>query len=577
MCGIAGFYARPGAAFDVDPMSRAIAHRGPDEARELRDGSVQLAIRRLSIIDLVTGSQPIANESGTVHVVYNGEIFNFRALRDELAAKGHVFTTRTDTEVLVHGYEEWGERVVDRLNGQFAFAIRDGDRLFLARDRMGEKPLYWARTDDGFFFASEIKGLLPHVPTRPRVEESYWVWDTALAPDTLFEGIEELPPAHTLSFDGRDVVIRRYWEIPNGEPSTRSESDLIEELRELLIDAVTIRLMSDVDLGIFLSGGIDSAAIACIAKPDIAFTCRFPLGSKFDEFPYAELVAKHVGARQVVVTPTAEDFRAKLPSVIGSLDQPVATASVIAEFMLAEAARDHGIKVILGGQGADEVFGGYVRYLLMAWEDRLARSEELASYQSLARYFWNPRMFGDPAHRYFELVARYRPERPEPYFELVRRMFARHAALVDRMGNFDAHVSLPSLLTMNDRACAAVGLENRCPFLDHRLIEFGFRLPERCKIDENGTKRILRKALRGIVPDAILDRRDKKGLVVPFHDWLFGPLDAWARDLETSLAARIDMPGNGSPRGEFDRGRYSRVSLELWFRNYFPEHRRNAR
>lgn len=573
MCGIAGFYRRRSWDASLAAMSRAVAHRGPDESGEFRDGPVELAIRRLSVIDIAGGSQPIKSEDGAVVVVYNGEIFNFRELRAELQTRGHRFSTRTDTEVLVHGYEEWGGDLVDHLNGQFAFAIWDGRRLFLARDRMGEKPLYYALTEDAFVFASEIKGVLEVLPSTPHVPESFWVWDVCAPGETLFEGVRELPPAHALTFDGERVVVRRYWDIPGGPIDERSEEALSEELRALLEDAIRIRLVSDVPVGIFLSGGMDSAAIACVAKPEIAFSCRFPLGPQFDEFPYSRLVAEHIGARQIVVEPTVEDFHTKLPSVVRALDQPVATASVIAEFMLAEKAREHGIKVILGGQGADEIFGGYVRYLLMHWERRIGDMEELRNYHSLARFFWNPAVFGDPVERYFDLVRRQPPADRAPYVERVRSYFDRHEQLIDKMGHFDAAMTLTSLLTMNDRACAAVGLENRCPFLDHRLVEFAFRIPERYKINGGGTKQILRRALRGIVPDAILDRKDKKGLVVPFAQWLNGPLQAWTSELESGLTTRLRVPGDGGLRGEFDRGRYMRVCLELWFREFFPDFR----
>ncbi len=573
MCGIAGIYwgAREPKPDALGPMLENLVHRGPDEEGAFKDDRIHLGIRRLRVIDLETGSQPIFNEDGSVVVVYNGEIFNFSALRAELQKHGHVFKTKTDTEVLVHGYEQWGMEVVDRLNGQFAFALWDGSRLLIARDRMGEKPLYYAMRDGRLIFASEIKAVLAQFSSAPVIDESFWVYDAPVMGRTLFDGIHELPAAHLMTYDGRDLQIRRYWDIPNGPVNEKSESELVDELRELLIDAVNIRMVADVPVGMFLSGGIDSAAIACIAKPEVAFSCHFPLGEKFDELKYAELAAKKIGARHVVVRPTHDNMRANLMRVIRCLDQPIATASTISEFMLAEAAQKSGIKVILGGQGADEIFAGYVRYLLMSIEDEIGRSPELKNYHSLARHFWTPTMFENPAARYFRLIYRATPVDERPYVKTVEELFSRHRELVDKMGYCDSRISLPSLLTMNDRACASYGLENRCPFLDHRIVEFAFRLPGGMKIQNRTTKSILRKALRGIVPDAILDRNDKKGLVVPFRRWLTGPLAPWADNLESQLASRLQIP-KGSGRGEFDRAFYTRVCLELWFQNYFPDY-----
>ncbi|MBZ0272785.1 asparagine synthase (glutamine-hydrolyzing) [bacterium] len=572
MCGIVGIHdSRPDAPRPLARMIELITHRGPDEEGACNLGPVSLGVRRLKIIDLVTGRQPMTSEDGRVVAVYNGEIYNFRALRDELVRAGHVFRTKTDTEVLVHGYEQWGEGLIGRLNGMFGFAIWDGERLLLARDRMGEKPLYYAFENGMLVFASEIKAILPAFESAPDVDEEFWVYDTPVEGRTLFRGIRELLPGRRLIYDGKDLSVEPYWDIPASPPSEAPVERLAEELRELLIDAVNIRLMSDVPLGMFLSGGIDSAAIACIARPGTVYTCHFPLGAKFDELPFARLVAERIGARHTIVTPTVNDFKKRLPRVIWHVDQPIATASTISEFMLAERASADGIKVILGGQGADEIFGGYVRYLFMTGGDAPG-APELANYRSLAAYFEKGAGLPDDAARYHRLVRRAAPADDTPYENRLRRFFSRHDALIDKIGHADARLSLPSLLTMNDRACAAFGLENRCPFLDHRVVEFAFRLPPAAKIDGLRTKSVLRLALRGIVPDEILDRRDKMGLVVPFHQWLNGPLNAWAADLEASLARRIPLPDNNTGRGEFDRSRYTRVCLELWFRQFFPDY-----
>lgn len=563
MCGIAGYWGTG----DIRAMAAVIGHRGPDEEGFHESGPVALASKRLSVIDVEGGRQPISNAAGTKWIVYNGEVFNFQELRKELSAK-YAFRTATDTEVVLHAYEEWGEDCLSRLNGQFAFAIWDGAKLFLARDRLGEKPLYYAVRDGTFLFASEIKSLLAHVPARPRIPADFAVFETCLGADTMFEGILSLPPAHCMTYDGERARVRRWWDLEFAEPEGRSEDDYVEELRWLLEDSVRLRLISDVPLGLFLSGGLDSAVIAALAKPEVVFSCRFPLGEAYDEFHWAERIARHIGARQHVVTPTAEDFRGRIENIIWHLDQPIATASSIAEFMLAERAAEH-VKVVLGGQGSDEIFGGYVRYLLMSAERDLGEAEELRSYKPLARHFWSADMFGDPLLRYFHLIRRGGPPGAEGA-EAIRPWFERPRSLVDRMGYTDLNLSLPSLLTMNDRAAAASSLENRCPFLDHRIVEFAFRLPERLKIDGLTTKSILRKAARGWLPDDVIRRRDKKGLVVPIQQWLAKDLRAWCDERIAPVAGRFAAAAG---RGEFDRSRYSALCFALWRERFFdPEH-----
>lgn len=566
MCGIAGIWGKG----NIQPMIDILTHRGPDEEGSYVNGDVKLGIRRLKVIDLFTGSQPIYNEDKSMVIVFNGEIFNFRVLRTELEDLGHIFYTKTDTEVILHAYEQWKEGCLDRFNGQFAFCIYDGKRIFLARDRMGEKPLYYYNQNGRFLFASEIKALLTQVKTKPNIDETFWVFDSAVEGRTLFQDVFELPPATYLIFDGKKAKVKTYWEVPSEPTLDLPESVLISKLRDLIEDAVKIRMHADVPVGLFLSGGIDSAAMACFANPDIVFTCRFDLGAKFDEFHYAKLVADHVGAKQVVVTPTYEDMRSRLSSIIWHLDQPIATASSLSEFMLAREAKKH-VKVILGGQGADELFGGYIRYLLLQIENELSDQPEIKNYHSLARFFWCQQMFQDPVRRYYHLIRRASPVDDEPYYKIVKNRFDRQPDLVNAMGYTDTFLSLPSLITMNDRAAAASGLENRCPFLDHRLVEFAFSLPSGYKIREFKTKSLLRKALKGVVPDPILERRDKKGLVVPFAQWLSDPLLQWAKELEASLHRRIVVPGK-SGRGEFDRGLYTRVCLEHWFQNFFPDY-----
>jgi asparagine synthase (glutamine-hydrolysing) len=564
MCGIAGIWGDQG---DIRRMTRLLEHRGPDDEGYYASGPVQLGSRRLIVIDPHGGQQPIFNEDRTLALVFNGLIFNYRELRQELEARGHRFRSATDSEVIIHAYEEWGEDCLHHFNGMFAFAIHDGRRIWLARDRMGEKPLYYRLVGRRLVFASEIKSILADAPSEPVFSEELLVLETTTGGRTMFRDIFALRPGHVLSWDGEQLTTSRYWDLPSEVDQIRSEDDAVEELRWLIEDAVRIRLRSDVPLGAFLSGGLDSSLITCLAKPDVVFSCRFPHGQTYDESRYAALVARHVGARHQVIEPSPGAFRSFYPRIIHHLDQPAATASSIAEFSLAALA-SRQVKVVLGGQGADKLFGGYVRYLLTLEEERLGQREELRNYHALARWFWRPDIFGEPYQRYHQMIRRGRPA-DNSTLEMVQQLFSGRRSLVDKMGACDIAISLPPLITMNDRAASAFGLENRTPFLDHRIVEFAFRLPPEMKIREMTTKYILRRAARGIVPDEVIDRTDKLGLVVPIAAWFTGELSQWAGELDQSFGRRqvsgLLRPPSRS-RGEFDRALYNRISMELWLR-----------
>lgn len=565
MCGIAGIWGEEG---DIRRMTRLLEHRGPDEEGFHESGPVRLGSRRLIVIDPHGGRQPIFNEDLSLALVFNGLIFNYPELRLDLESRGHRFRSATDTEVIIHAFEEWGEQCLQRFNGMFALALHDGRRLWLARDRMGEKPLYYHLNGQCFYFASEIKSILAEVQSQPEFSEEYLVFDTPTGNRTLFRDIHVLEPGHTLSWDGRRLEISPYWSLPRGECEVRSEDHYVEELRWLLEDSVRLRLRSDVPLGAFLSGGLDSSLITCLARPDVVFSCRFPHGASYDESWYAALVARHAGARHQVIEPGPEAFRSFYPRILHHLDQPAATASSIAEFSLAALASRH-VRVVLGGQGADELFGGYVRYLLMLEESRLGQCRELRNYHPLARHFWHGEMFDEPYRRYHQMIRRGEPT-DNSTLQMVKLLFRDRRHLIDQMGACDISISLPPLITMNDRAASAFGLENRTPFLDHRIVEFAYRLPPEMKVRELTTKYILRRAARGIVPDAVIDRTDKLGLVVPITTWFNGDLSSWASKLDQAFCRRA-VSGclartASKSRGEFDRSLYSRISTELWLR-----------
>jgi asparagine synthase (glutamine-hydrolysing) len=561
MCGIAGVYGRG----DIRAMTRRLTHRGPDDEGFFEQGPVQLGARRLAVIDLAGGHQPLATADGSHWITYNGEVFNYLELRAELEQKGHVFQTQSDTEVVVNAYRQWGPACLDRFIGMFAFAIWDGRQLFVARDRMGEKPLFYALRGERFLFASEIKALLVEVAPEPAVDDSFPVLEAAIEPDTLFRGIHALLPGHYLVFDGQRITTHQYWSIPEGPADPRPLDELAEELEGLLRDAVRLRLRSDVPVGLFLSGGLDSSLLAALARPQKVFSCRLPYGEPFDEEQHARAMAASIETEQHWTTVTPQDLCRELPRVLWHLEQPIATTSSVAEFALARLARDH-VTVALGGQGADEAFGGYVRYVLMTEEERLREAPLLTQYHPLARVLWGAEVFGPPAERYFRLLRR--GAGSDAVADKLAALFRRRGSLVDRMGASDFALTFPSLITMNDRAAAAYGLENRTPFLDHRVIELAFRLPQAAKIDGFRTKVLLSRVARRLVPESIVERTDKKGLGVPVNRWLREELRDWATELTTSLDRRGIRIAPTADRGQFDRTLFTKVCLELWFRTF---------
>jgi asparagine synthase (glutamine-hydrolysing) len=573
MCGICGIVRFDGSVVaieQVQAMMTSLAHRGPDDDGMWLDRGVGLGHRRLAIIDLAGGHQPMSNENDRIQVVFNGMIYNYQELRRDLLHAGHTFRTKSDTEVLVHAYEEWGVRLLDRLNGMFAFAIWDGHELFAARDRMGEKPLYYTRHAGAFYFASEIKSLLTQVPAGPNIPPDFLVFENTLSDDTLFAGVMRLPPAHFLLVRDGEVVVHRYWAPPDRVDTYITETSAIRELRDLIVDSVEMRLQADVPVGMYLSGGLDSSLIACIAKPGVVFTSYYDYPGKFDEREPARRMAMHIGAEQVFTTLKPEEAPALLETIAYHIDQPIA-ASLVSSFMLARAARSR-VKVVLNGQGADELFGGYIRYVLLNHEAEMGQDPLFVQYTAVARRLWHPSMFGEPALRYLQMNQRVPPQTSRP-LELVRQCFAQHRDLVAQMGWTDVTITLPDLITMDDRGCAHVGLESRSPFLDHRIVEFAFRLPGRMKIRDGGvTKWILREVAREFLPADLVDRRDKMGMVSPLPIWLQRELRGWSQGLVESLRRRtpgipIEMPEDN----EYDRRLHALVSLELWFRTFHDQ------
>jgi len=565
MCGIAGIVDlelhAPVDESRLERMRDVLRHRGPDGEGLFVDGGVGLGHRRLAIVDVAGGHQPMTNEDGSVWIVFNGEIYNHAALRPGLEARGHRYCTRSDTETILHLYEEEGERCVERLQGMFAFAVWDRarQRLLLARDRLGIKPLYYAVTPRELLFASEIKALLA-AGVRPELDEGalpqYLATGFIAGEETLFRGIRRLAPATTLCWSPRaGLRTRRYWQLPAAADGGETLAERAHEVRDRLSAAVSSHLMSDVPLGLFLSGGIDSSGLLGLMAPMVPQPVRtFSVGfadREGNELAYARLAARAAGAehREVVVSP--EEFFHALPGLVWHEDEPIAFPSSVPLYFVSRLARDH-VKVVLTGEGADELFLGYNRYRVTAWNERLGRAYWSAVPESLRRRVRGltgrlPRpvrryaarsFFGlDPGPRgvFFENFAvfpeglregllaggRARDGR-DSYAEALRCYHEGDGGALDRMSRADLQTYLVRLLMKQDTMSMAASIESRVPFLDHELVEHVVSLPGRFKLRGWQTKAVLRAALRGVIPPAILSR-PKMGFPVPVGRWLRGP------------------------------------------------------
>jgi len=643
MCGIAGIVATD--RLDEHAPARAlrmrdvITHRGPDEAGLHADAHAVLAHRRLSIVDLSTGQQPLSNEDGTVWVSFNGEIYNHADVRRELEAHGHVYRTKSDTETIVHAYEQWGEACVHRFRGMFAFAIWDAPkrRLLLVRDRLGIKPLYFSRTPGALVFGSEIKALLASGLVAP--EPNYAVLPEVLSTrytsgeETLFKGIRKLLPGHLLVFENGDVKTRQYWDVPrrDGSPEglrydSRSTGACsaglqacpkpVERFRELLEESVRLRLMSDVPLGMFLSGGIDSSAIAAlmarmIDRPLQTFSVAFK-DRAFNELEYAREVARAIKADAHEIVIDDRDFFSALPKLVWHEDEPIAHPSSVPLYFVSALARQH-VTVVLTGEGSDELLAGYGKYPRAAWNWKaggvyervlpgalrgsIARGLVPRLPRTLARYAKRSFLAMDrsPESMFFDNFASIRLGDQRQLLSSDFRASVTHAAaygasagyfnalngsstLLDRLLYADIKTYLVELLMKQDQMSMATSIESRVPFLDHKLVEFAAALPDEWKLQGFTTKRILREAMKGLLPDSILNR-PKMGFPVPFSAWTRGAWNSVARDILLDRRARqrgivephaVDQLLRAHVAGTTDAGDrlWSLINLELWHRTF---------
>ncbi len=595
MCGIAGIVRLdPRETVDEARLKRMrdiLRHRGPDGEGLWIEGPVGLAHRRLSIVDVPGGHQPMANEDDSIWITFNGEVYNHATLRPGLEASGHRYRNRSDTETILHLYEEEGERCVERLQGMFAFALWDGpqQRLLLARDRLGIKPLYYAFTDHELLFASEIKAILAVRAERPALNPSaipeFLATRFQAGDETFFRGVWKLPPGHVLSWSSETgPQRRRYWRLPSGtDDAAAGLSERAEDLHARLEAAVRSHLMSDVPLGLFLSGGLDSSGVAALMAPMVSDRIRtFAVGfedAASNELPYARLAARAIGAQHHEVVVSPDDFWGALPRLIWHEDEPIAFPSSIALHFVAQLAQPHA-KVILTGEGSDELFMGYSWYRVTAWNERLGgpyrrfvpgplrngiRQAVPHLPRSLRRYASRTFLALDPGVRalFYENFAVFPDalrrallkdsvlaETIDPYREQRRCFEEGSGSTLDRMSHADLQTYLVELLMRQDQMSMSASVESRVPFLDHELVEHVVRMPNRFKVRGWTTKAVLREALRRRVPREILHRR-KLGFPVPFG--------RWARERFAGAIRSTILGPRALERGLFDRALLERL------------------
>ena len=559
MCGIAGFIVmEPNSAARgvLERMTGSIAHRGPDSDGFFHDEHAHLGHRRLAIVDVATGVQPMFNEDGSVVIIYNGEIFNHALVRPELEAAGHKFITdHSDTETLIHGYEQWGAKQLDHFRGMFSFVLwnRHTRRLFAARDRLGIKPFYYYWDGKLFAFASEIKALLEHPAISPEFEESvvaeYLAFGYISDERTMFRNIKKLMPGHHLTLDvaARSIRIEQYWDVPEATSTEKhSDQEWIEETRRRLEETVKMRLMSDVPLGMFLSGGVDSSAIAALIKKMVSGPVKtFSVGyaeEKYSELGYAAQVAKAIGTDHHEVRVSMEDFFNALPRLIWHEDEPITWPSSVSLHFVSKLAAEQ-VKVVLTGEGSDELFGGYERYrwnlinqkALSAYqvvpEGMRRRVRSFLSTTSLLRANVRRKIAHTFLGRDESLESLYLdnfyaafPKGPDSaYRNYMGYWNSRpNADLLPRMLYADQKTYLVELLMKQDQMSMSCSIESRVPFLDHQFVEFSTRIPQHLKIHGSTQKYIFKKAVEDLLPHDIVYRK-KMGFPTPIRQWLMSP------------------------------------------------------
>jgi len=620
MCGIAGFVSLsgrnlPNASRILEVMGELISHRGPDG-----DGSwtndemtVGLVHRRLAIIDLSnSASQPMHGPLDRV-VAFNGEVYNYRELRTEFGSYG--FRTTSDTETILAAYDGLGVSAPTALRGMFAFALWDGrrQRLLLSRDRFGIKPLYYTVVDGVLYFASEAKALLPILPSVSTDSDAlaeYLTFQYTIGEQTLFKGVKQLLPAHNLVIENGALSIERYWDVQFDVDFNHHERHFVERTRSLVDDSIDLHLRSDVEVGSYVSGGIDSSLVGVLASrhqgPGMkGFHGRFTEYPGYDESEYASSACEMMQGQLHIKDITADDFQQHLSNVIYHLDYPVAGPGSFPQYMVSRHASDH-LKVVLGGQGGDEIFGGYARYLIAYLEQCLKAAIDgtykngnfvvtiesiipnlglLREYKPLLQEFWREGLFGALDERFFRLIDRSTDMKDEVEWAALdmagvkdkflaifnNRSNVAKEAYFDRMTHFEFKTLLPALLHVEDRMSMAHGLESRVPLIDHPLVEFAATVPADVKFPGGQLKHLLKVAFADSIPEPVLSRRDKMGFPVPMKEWMAGELASFVTEIfHNTKSAHRDFVNadavlqNFGSSGRFSRKSWGLMSLELW-------------
>lgn len=624
MCSIAGAINLncdriPGLRRRLEIMNELQAHRGPDgEGVWVHENDfVGFAHRRLSIIDLQSGQQPMRDDSGN-WVCFNGEIYNFKELREEI---GIPCKTNSDTEVILHAYKKWGTSCVEHFKGMYAFALWDEARhsLFCSRDRFGIKPFYYTIVDGVFYFSSEMKALLPFgesVETDEDGFKDYLTFQFCLDGKTLFKGIRELRPAHNIILEDGHFREERYWQVYYNLDLDHTDKYFTERLEGYFEDSVKYHIISDVPIGGYVSGGVDSSIVSAMASDMtedeyVGFTGKFSISPDYDESKYAEIVSTEKGFKLYQLDITSKDFLDNIENVIYHLDTPVAGPGSFSQYMISQLAAKYR-KVVLGGQGGDEIFGGYTRYLvayfeqcikgaidgtmnsgnfIVTYESIIPNLTSLYNYKPMIKEFWSNGLFEEADKRYFSLINRapkmqdcirwedlgsYTPY--ETYSDIFNANNVEPKSYFDKMTHFDFKTLLPALLQVEDRMSMAHGLESRVPFLDHELVEFAATIPANVKFKDGNMKHILRHAMGKYVPDEVMNRKDKMGFPTPFNLWAKTDAHDFICDILSSEKAKqrpyikndvVMQKINGESK--FSRNIWGFLCLELWQRQFHDQ------
>ena len=627
MCGFIGLINKNGRPADkilLENMASVINYRGPDEEGIFIDGPLGFYHKRLSIIDLSSGRQPMTYLDCTI--VYNGEIYNYIELKEELKNRGNRFKTTSDTEVILHMYKEYGDGFINDLNGMFAFVIydRQNKRLLIAKDHFGIKPLYWYEDKKQFVFGSEIKAILNHteikaIPDKVNLYE-YLTFQFILGEGTMFKNVHKVLPGHYMTYDLDTGRLKRikYWEPDFRIDRFHTEEYYIVRLGEILDQTISQQLRSDVPVGSYLSGGLDSSFVTILSASKYgsqfkSFTGAFDEGPEFNELEYAREAARVANSILYEIVPTEKQFIDNLPRLIWHLDEPVAGPGVFPQYIVSKLASEH-VKVVLGGQGGDEIFGGYARYLVAYFEQAIKgaifeNNEErehivslqsilpnlpvLRSYTSMIKGFWETDVFEPMDKRYFRLINRMGSSEAflckdfmsgyneNEIFEIFAKEFNHPDTLsyFNKMTHFDMLASLPGLLQVEDRVSMAVSIESRVPLLDRRIVDLISRMPAGMKFKGGEMKYLLKKTIKDVIPRKIMNRKEKMGFPVPLHIWAKNEAKGFILDTLLSKNAKERNIVNSkyvedliSSERPFGRGLWGILCLELWFQQFIDKH-----